>query len=1079
MPSNPQVIGLLEEMLDSGKTPEEVCRDCPELLPEIRRRWQEFRLIDAQVEALLPGLGSSLDADAIPPVPPAAGLPQIPGYEVEAVLGYGGMGVVYKARHLRLNRTVALKMLLAGAYAGPHERARFQREAEAVASLCHANIIHVYDVGDHEGRPYFTMEFVEGGSLAQKLAGIPQPGRQAAALMLTLAEAVQAAHQSGIVHRDLKPANVLLTASGTLKITDFGLARRLEGNAGLSRSGVPLGTPSYMAPEQAGGRTCAIGPATDVYALGAILYELLTGRPPFRAETAAETVLQVIHQEPASPSRLNAKVPRDLETICLKCLRKEPEKRYASPLALADDLRRFQEGRPIQARPLGRGGQVWRWAWRHPAAAGLVATALTLVGLAIGGSFWLERQRAERREQTARQEERELQGVEAALKQAAQFLKQGRWTEARVTLEAMPSLPDPSASTELRERVLRAQADVKMVGKLEEIRLRLSETRRTSDTALPEQLYAEAFRDYGISLKTPPAHAAWIVRESAIGETLLEFLHEWLYCASDANRDDLKALTDGADDDAWRRNYREALIAGEADQLVTLARAPEATTQPSAVLSGLCGKLLGAGKREEARALLRDALERHLDDFWINYLLGRFWEKERPQLAVGYFRAALALRPKSDQAHAMLGRVLLDTGDTVEAIAAFRTAIGLNPNCGVGRDMARALAPKGGLMEARATWEKSLEGDPLDHHAWHGYAELCLFLGNEEAYRRARTALLDRFGGTTDDWIVAERASLACLLLAASGEELRRAVRLAEAAVAAAARSAEPGNPYVRFVQGMAEYRQGRHQQAIPLLQESARLLPNRAGPSLVLAMAQFQAGSTKEARKTLAAAIRTYNWSESPPDYQSDQAKVWVSHVLRREAEALILPSLPAFLRGDYQPQENDERLALLGVCQFQDLRAAAAGLYADAFAADPKLADELTAHCVRRTRGGEAPSDRIEAFHSVSRYFAARCAAMAGCGLGKDGAKLSDLERARWRRQAREWLQADLAAWAKMMHSDSRMDQDLARKMLTQWQIEPDLAGLRDQEALKGLSADERKECLALWNEVAAVLSRAPMAK
>jgi tRNA A-37 threonylcarbamoyl transferase component Bud32 len=294
-------------------------------------------------------------------MPPPAGLPQVPGYEVEAVLGHGGMGVVYKARHRRLNRTVALKMLLAGAYAAPHELARFQREAEAVAGLRHANIVQVYDVGDNEGRPYFTMEFVEGGSLAQKLAGTPQTVRQAAALAAILAEAVQVAHQGGIVHRDLKPANVLLTANGTPKISDFGLARRLDAEAGPTQTNVPVGTPSYMAPEQAASKSRAIGPAADVYALGAILYELLTGRPPFRAESAAETVQQVIHQEPASPSRLNAKVPRDLETICLKCLHKEPERRYASAAALADDLRRFVADEPILARPVGWTEHAWRW----------------------------------------------------------------------------------------------------------------------------------------------------------------------------------------------------------------------------------------------------------------------------------------------------------------------------------------------------------------------------------------------------------------------------------------------------------------------------------------------------------------------------------------------------------------------------------------------------------------------------------------------------------------------------------------------------------------------------------------------
>src|SRR6516165_3664175 len=228
MAGNPHVVGLLEEMLDSGKTPEEVCRNCPELLPEVRERWQAFCRIDAEVGAWYPEPGAPLDADAVTPVPPPAGLPQVPGYEVEAVLGQGGMGVVYKARQLALKRTVALKMLLVGAYAGPRERARFQREAEAVAGLRHGNIVQVHDVGDHEGMPYFTMEFVEGGSLAQKLAGTPQPARPAAALVATLAAAMQVAHQSGIVHRDLKPGNILLTADGKAKISDFGIARRLQ-----------------------------------------------------------------------------------------------------------------------------------------------------------------------------------------------------------------------------------------------------------------------------------------------------------------------------------------------------------------------------------------------------------------------------------------------------------------------------------------------------------------------------------------------------------------------------------------------------------------------------------------------------------------------------------------------------------------------------------------------------------------------------------------------------------------------------------------------------------------------------------
>jgi eukaryotic-like serine/threonine-protein kinase len=343
MAAESRVEQLLDEISDSGCTPEEVCGACPDLLPEVRRRWRQMRAVEAQLDALFPTPAPDSDAESYAPWESGADLPRIPGYDVEALLGRGGMGIVYKARHLRLNRFVALKKLSTGAYSGPHERARFQREAETVAGLWHANIVQVYDVGDHEGWPYFTMELLEGGSLAQALAGTPQPARQAAALLATLAEAVQVAHRAGIVHRDLKPANILLSADGTPKVADFGLARHFDEEPALTLSGAWIGTPSYMGPEQVIGKAGTIGPAADIYALGALLYEMLTGRPPFRGETATETERQVVAEEPVPPGRLNPKVPRDLETICLKCLHKDPDRRYATAAALAEDLMRFQQ----------------------------------------------------------------------------------------------------------------------------------------------------------------------------------------------------------------------------------------------------------------------------------------------------------------------------------------------------------------------------------------------------------------------------------------------------------------------------------------------------------------------------------------------------------------------------------------------------------------------------------------------------------------------------------------------------------------------------------------------------------------
>jgi WD40 repeat protein len=335
---------------------------------------------DGQAATLMPPDGAGLDTDV-----PATVRPAVPGYEVLEELGRGGMGVVYKARQINLGRVVALKMVLAGAHAGPEDLVPFRREAEAVAQLQHPNIVQVHEVGEADGKPFFSLEFCPGGSLDRQLAGTPQAPEQAARLVETLARAVHTAHQAGVVHRDLKPANVLLAADGTPKITDFGLAKRLD-TAGQTASGALLGTPSYMAPEQAAGRK-DIGPAADVYALGAVLYELLTGRPPFTAVTALDTALQVISLEPVPPRRLQPKTPRDLETICLKCLRKDPRQRYATAAALADDLGRFGKGEPIQARPVPRWERALKWARRRPAAAALVfslaVAALALVGAGV------------------------------------------------------------------------------------------------------------------------------------------------------------------------------------------------------------------------------------------------------------------------------------------------------------------------------------------------------------------------------------------------------------------------------------------------------------------------------------------------------------------------------------------------------------------------------------------------------------------------------------------------------------------------------------------------------------------------
>src|SRR5262245_55614013 len=383
-----------EELGEQGQpaTPEELCRDAgvPELLDELRRRIHAFQALAPALDtagssptyaeaALATTLGGRAG-----PAPTTA----VPGYDILGELGRGGMGVVYKARQQGLDRTVALKMILAGAHAGAEQRRRFRGEAEAVARLHHPNIVHVYAVGEQDGHPYFSLEYVDGRSLNEALSDCLPPPPVAAALVERLARAVDYAHRRGILHRDLKPANILMTADGTPKITDFGLAKRLDEEQGHTRTGDVLGTPSYMAPEQAKGLSKEIGPAADIYALGAILYETLTGAPPFEGHSAWETVGLVLTAEPEPPSRRNPLVPRDLETICLMCLEKDPQKRYASAQALADDLRRFQDGHPIQARRVSSRERLWRWCRRNPAGAALTA-AVAVLSLALAAGVVL------------------------------------------------------------------------------------------------------------------------------------------------------------------------------------------------------------------------------------------------------------------------------------------------------------------------------------------------------------------------------------------------------------------------------------------------------------------------------------------------------------------------------------------------------------------------------------------------------------------------------------------------------------------------------------------------------------------
>jgi serine/threonine-protein kinase len=721
MTDESRVQHLLDEVFESGRTPENVCGDCPELLSAVRRRWEEMRHVEAELDALFPTPRTGANLDTPPGQSPETDLPRIPGYEVDAVLGRGGMGIVFRATHLRLNRPVAVKMLLAGAYAGASEKARFQREAVAVAKLRHANIVQVYDVGDVDGRPYFTMEYIEGGSLAKKLAGTPQPAKQAAQLVATLAGAMQAAHECGIIHRDLKPANVLLTANGASdfsvpKIVDFGIARRLEGNEGpaLTLEGTPIGTASYMAPEQALGVTAApadLCARVDVYALGAILYELLTGRPPFRAATAAETVQQVISQDPAPPSRLNDKVPRDLETICLKCLAKEPSRRYASAAALADDLRCFDAGRPILARPVGWAERSWRWGRRNPMAAALLVTALALVGLASGGGMWAARQRGVQQAEAA-QRDREMNiDVGTTVDQAASLRKTYHFDQARELLEQARQRAK-AGPDKLRSQVEQALYDLNVATRLDAARLQAATlVSGEYDYAGADRRYAEAFADAGLGREGDDvATLAKQVNESALRAELVGALDDWVsICANPTRQAWLLKAARAADPDFAQ--YRPSLpdLPAGSDELLRLASDVRATELSPQLTTALARSL--RLRRVNAQQLLSEAQARFPNDFWLNFYLGvELHRAKRWHEALAFYQAALAIRPKVSLVHNYLGLVRYELGQIDAAMDHFQHALALDPKHAAAHfNLGNALRSKDQLDAAIDHFKRGVE----------------------------------------------------------------------------------------------------------------------------------------------------------------------------------------------------------------------------------------------------------------------------------------------------------------------------------------------------------------------------------
>jgi serine/threonine-protein kinase len=799
-------------------------------------------------------------------------------------------------------------------------------------------------------------------------------------------------------------------------------------------------------------------------------------------------VRQVVFEDPAPPSRLNSRCPRDLEVVCLKCLHKEPGRRYRSAQALAEDLDRFLAGEAIVARPERWSQKLARRVRRRPGFTAVLAGSAVIIAALLAGAVWLLAGRADV-ERRARLNEAIAADEVGAMEH---WLRKADWPQATAAVERAGGRLGSLHSPDLQGRLDQGRLDLEFAARVARVRL---------DLALGGgkgiEKYPEAFRQAGFGeVGDDAATVAQRVRRSNVRQAVVDALDDWATWIGLLNDEKGEAwlldVTRQADPDpqGWRDRLRDPKVRKNKQKVLELTEAAQVDRTPVNLLVAL-GEILDRHRIDPIPFLVR-VERRYPNDFYVHYLLGL--RAKQPADSVRHYQAARTIRPNTPviehnlggalimlaldnqkanrpdesaryfdealfhhqeavrlvQDHALfrygLGRALWNLGRQREAIEQFNKGLALKPDLRTLRAIYLAMRDvrlyQQRWAEAHRAWTAALVTVPDKHEDWYGFAELSLFLGDESLYARTRFSMLLLFDKTTDPQ-EAERLGRACLLRPAKGKTFRQAVALAE-------RSADGSKisgfgPYSVFVRGLADYRQGRFKEAAAAMRGEASKVLGPA-PRLVLAMSLHQGGQPAEARKAFAQAILSHDWSPARVRDQND----WIYHVLRREAEQMLLPKLSAFLEGKHQPKDNDERLALTGACQFLCRHRAAARLYDDAFAADPNSLGDFGVN-----------------------YAAARSAAQAGCGLGADAGGATEAERTRWRKQALQRLRAGLDA-AKAL-ADRPENRLAVRSWLRKWQAEPDLACLREPAELEKLGAEERKQCRAFWDDVAGLLARA----
>jgi tetratricopeptide (TPR) repeat protein len=1084
---------------------DEVCRDNTGLRAGVEALLAAHQRLGGALPPTTGGEPAGVVAAESPPVSDGGGVEGgavLSGrYKLVQQIGEGGMGTVWMAQQQEpVKRLVALKVIKPG-MDSKQVLARFEAERQALALMDHPHIAKVLDGGATEsGRPYFVMELVKGVPITRYCDEHRLTPKQRLELFVPVCQAVQHAHQKGIIHRDLKPSNILVApydGRPVPKVIDFGIAKatgqQLTEHTLVTGFGAVVGTLEYMSPEQAKLNQLDIDTRSDIYSLGVLLYELLTGTTPLERkrlkQAAMLEVLRLIREEePPKPStrlsstdelpsvaanrgleprKLSGLVRGELDWIVMKALEKDRGRRYETANGFAQDIERFLHDEPVLACPPSAWYRFRKFVRRNKTALAVAGLILFFIALMGGGGGWIIRDRAAREQEVVKERlERKaaLDGeVERLLGEAGDLMEQGKWPEAQAPVERADKLLASAGRTDRPPRLRELQKELDMARRLEDLYRDPAEADVTTGDWALDARFARAFQEFGIDIDAlDPADSAALIGRKSIRQDLIKALDDRAAMRRRRYRDTrindernwkkLVELAQKADGDEGRNRVRAAWLSRDRQAVEKLVDTLPLRDVPPATLHLLGAALGDLGALEKALSVLRPAQRQHPNDPWINDTLAWLsWKECKPpryEDALRFYTAASALRPQSARWHANIAGVLQSKGALGEAIAEYSRVIELTPEDEYAWRFRGSLYRQAGLYKkAIADYSKACE---LDATFWAPHDDLgtCLLWDGQldkaiAAYRKA-TELLQPVLSRQDAWLSATvytnlgKALKTRGLLDEAIAAYREAVRLDK--------NGDKNFAEIHYGLGHVLQVKGRLDEAIAAYREAIRIQEDYAEAHCNLGQVLLLQG---EFRQALEERRRGHELGSKKQGWAYPSAQ-WV-----RQSERLVEldGKLPAFLEGKTMPASPAERIELAQLCAIKHLHRAAARFYGEAFDAQPPLADNLGAF----------------------RYNAACAAVQAGCGVGKDADKLDGPERARLRRQALDWLRADLEAQRRRLDKEPAGAAAKVARGLQHWLADPDFVGVRGSEALAKLPPAEQQEWGRLWAEVAEHATRA----